>query len=274
VLDLDALGLTARELLRERAPELIAHTCAWSVGLSDQPHYELKDGRLAPSGLTLGARAELGQSFATEALGRLELGDALPGSFKDALNSQARDGRLYVELLDDEVLRGFARATGVLALEGLREAAPDDMAELLDDAGSDGKDLAAVVRILEWEEVLRADAEELVLAALGDAPLLDVETEGAPLSVVTAAERLTAQAAAPTAEESGSDPDEGVMFLAEAAIDRSGLQRPVPPDAARPLLVALLQEGLELDEIRQALPHLPVLADTADVVNELLDQQA
>jgi hypothetical protein len=274
VLDLDALGLAARELLRERAAELIARTCAWSVGLSDQPHFELKDGRLAPSGLTLGARAENGQAFATEALGRLDLGDARAGTFKDALNAQSPDGRLYVERLDDEVLREFALATGVLALEQLDEAAPEDMAELLDDAGSDGSDLASVVRTLEWEEVLRADAEELVLAALGDAPLLDVESEGAPLAVVTAAERLTADAAAPPAEAPQSDPDDGVMFLAEAAIDRSGLPCPVAPDAATQLLVALLQEGLELDEIRQALPHLPVLADTVEVVNDLLDQQA
>jgi len=33
-----AVALLARELLLERRASLIAHSCAWAVGLSDRPH--------------------------------------------------------------------------------------------------------------------------------------------------------------------------------------------------------------------------------------------
>lgn len=33
--DVDAVGLLARELVRERVATLVAEACAWSVGLSD-----------------------------------------------------------------------------------------------------------------------------------------------------------------------------------------------------------------------------------------------
>ena len=46
----------------------------------------------------------------------------------------------------------------------------------------------------------------------------------------------------------------------------AGLPVPVPPEAADRLLEALLAEGLEPDEVLEVLPHLPVLADTADEV--------
>jgi hypothetical protein len=272
VLDLDALGLMARELLRERAPDLIAETCAWSVGLSDRPHYELKDGRVGPSGLTMGTRAETGQPLGTEIAGRLDLGDARPGSFQDALNAQGPDGALYAEKLHDELLSVFVVDTGATALQQLRERDPEQWEELLEEVGEDGTDLPAMVRALEWDELLRTDAEDLVLGALGDVPLLEVEREGVPLSVVRAAERLTHDAVAP--EPPGQDePDEGVMFLASAAIDRAGLPRPVPPEEAGRLLETLLAEGLEPEELRQALPHLPVLADTAERVGDLLDRE-
>ncbi|WP_324278062.1 hypothetical protein [Blastococcus brunescens] len=37
--DVDWMGLLTREVLRERAAVLIAEACAWSVGMSDQPHH-------------------------------------------------------------------------------------------------------------------------------------------------------------------------------------------------------------------------------------------
>jgi hypothetical protein len=272
VLDLDALGLMARELLRERAAELIAETCAWSVGLSDLPHYELRDGRVAPSGLTLGTRAETGQPLGTETSDRLDLGDARPGSFQDVLNAQAPDGALYAEKLDEDLLTPFVVDTGDRALQQLRDSDPQQWAELLDEVGEDGTDPAAVVRALEWDELLRTDAEDLVLGALGEVPLLEVEREGVPLSVVRAAERLTQDAVA-LPSEADQEPDEAVMFLAAAAIERAGLPRPVPPEHADRLLETLLSEGLEPDELRHALPHLPVLADTAERIGDLLDRE-
>ena len=42
------------------------------------------------------------------------------------------------------------------------------------------------------------------------------------------------------------------------------------PEHAGALLEALLAEGLEPDEVRDALPYLPVLADTAEALNDLL----
>ena len=44
--DVDVMALLTREVLRERAPALIAESCAWSVGLSDQPHHLRRGGRL------------------------------------------------------------------------------------------------------------------------------------------------------------------------------------------------------------------------------------
>jgi len=270
VLDLVVLSLRARELLRERGSELIAETCAWSVGIADHPHYELKDGRVAPTGQTLGSRAELEQPLGTESAGRIDLADARPGSFQDALNAHAPDGTLYADQLDLQVLTRFAEETGVRALEDLQAHDPEQYAELLDELGEDGTDLPALVRSLEWLVTLRTEGEELVLAALGDLPLLAVEREGVPLSVVRAAERLTRDAAPPESAPA-DEPDEAVIFLAHAAIGRAGLSTPVPPEQARALLVALLEEGLEADEVRRALDHLPVLADTAEQVTDLLD---
>jgi hypothetical protein len=45
----------------------------------------------------------------------------------------------------------------------------------------------------------------------------------------------------------------------------------VPPDGAVALLEVLLAEGLEADEVRRVLPHLPVEAATVERVAGLLD---
>ena len=98
-------------------------------------------------------------------------------------------------------------------------------------------------------------------------PLVEVESEGLPLSLVRAAEAVTA-AAAPTAPLPGLGEAElaGALFLAENALGEAELAVPVPPATAGVLLEVLLQEGLEPDEVLAVLPHLPVLADTADAV--------
>ena len=272
MLDLDALALLPREVLRERAAELVAETCAWSVGLSDAPHLVPRDGRLVPSGSTLGDRAETGQQLGPEGAGRLDLTDARPGTFRDALNALTRDGRLLADRFDDEVLTGFVADTATAAVERFREESPEDWLELLDELGEDGDDLAAVARALDWDAPLRADAEELVLSALGEVPLVEVEREGVPLSVVRAAEGLTREAVRED-DAAPQEPDDAVMFLALAALDRAALARPVRPADAVPLLEALQEEGLEPQEIRLALPHLPVLADTAERLEDLLSQE-
>ncbi|KGH48688.1 hypothetical protein IN07_00065 [Modestobacter caceresii] len=261
----DLIALLSREVLRERAGALIAEACAWSVGLSDHDHHLRVRGRVTATGLTLGARAVTGQLLSGEEDGRLELGDARPGSFQDALNAVTADGTLYAEHFDQEVVEPFVLATCVAAVERARATHPADWAELLDELGENGGDLVEVVRVGEWEAPLRIDAEHLVLAALGAVPLVEVEAEGLPLSLVRAAEAVTRAAAPAEVPEVGPAADElaGALFLAEAAIGTAGLPLPVPVSAADRLLDVLLAEGLLPEELPALLPHLPVEPSTA-----------
>ncbi|WP_153362371.1 hypothetical protein [Modestobacter roseus] len=260
----DFMALLAREVLRERAGALIAEACAWAVGLSDQPHHLRVRGRVVTTGLTIGARAITGQPLSGEEDGRLELGDARPGSFQDALNAVTADGTLIAERFDREVVEPFALETCVLAAERARDTRAAAWAELLDELGEDGRDLVEVVRVGEWEAPLRIDAEHLVLAAIGSAPLVQVEAEGLPLSLVRAAEAVTRAAApAPPAPDPARDDLAGALFLAEAAVRESGLTLPVPPAQADRLLELLLAEGLLPEEVPTLLASLPVEPATA-----------
>jgi hypothetical protein len=257
VFDIDWLGLLTREVLRERRAALIAESCAWAVGLSDRPHYRRRSGRVAPSGLTVGERAANGQSLGGEEDGRVDLGDARPGSFQDALNMIGPDGRLEAERFDDEVLVPFVGETCRLAGQRARATRRADWAELADDLGEDPADVDDVVRAGGWEAPLRIDAEHLVLAALRDVPLIEVEAEGLPLSLVRAAEAAT-RAAVPTPSPGPDESLAGALFLAGAALDDSGCTLPVPPAEADLLLAALGDAGLEPEEVTAVLPHLPV----------------
>src|SRR4051794_39400229 len=165
------MGLLTREVLRERAAELIAEACAWSVGMSDQPHFLRAGGRIVATGLTVGERALHGLPLSGDEDGRLDLGDARPGSFQDALNSVDRNGSVAADRFDLEVLHPFVTETCVAAAERARRPRPGDWAELADDVGEDPADLDDVVRAGGWEAPLRIEAEHLVLAALRDAPL-------------------------------------------------------------------------------------------------------
>ncbi len=269
--DVDWMGRLAREVLRERLPALIAEACAWSVGLSDRPHHERRRGRLRATGGTNGDRIARGQALSGEEDGRLDLGDARPGSFRDVLNAVDADGVVYADRFDREVIEPFVLATCVLAAERARVTRRAEWAELLDDLGEDGRDLVGVVRAGEWEASLRTEAEHLVLAALADVPLLEVEAEGLPLSLVRAAEAMTREAAAlPPAAPPGEDPAaSGAVFLARAAL--AELAEPVPPAQADRVLSALLAEGIEPEELPSLLPHLPLAPGTADAVLTLLD---
>ncbi|MGY1602308.1 hypothetical protein [Geodermatophilus sp. SYSU D00815] len=266
--DVDWMGMLTREVLRERVPALVAEACAWSVGLSDQPHHLRHRGRLVATGMTIGVRAASGQALSGEEDGRLELGDARPGSFADALNAVTADGGTYADRLDREVLEPFVQQTCVLAAERARDTRRGAWAELLDELGEDGGDLGDVVRAGDWETPLRAEAEHLLLAALGDVPLAEVEAEGLPLSVVRAAE-AAARGAVPAPEPEPADLG-GARFLAEAALRSSGLPLPVPPAEAGRLLELLLTEGLEPDEIQPLLADLPVEPATAVQVAAVL----
>jgi hypothetical protein len=262
----DFMALLTREVLRERAGALIAEACAWAVGLSDQPHHLRVRGRVVPTGLTLGARAATGQLLSGEEDGRLELGDARPGSFQDALNAITPDGTLIAEHFDRQVVEPFVLDTCIRAAERTRDTRSAAWAELLDELGEDGGDLTEVVRVGEWEAPLRIDAEHLVLAALGAAPLVEVEAEGLPLSLVRAAEAVTRAAAPPPvvpAEPGRPDELAGALFLAEAALRASELALPVPPAQADRLLDVLLAEGLLVEEVPALLAHLPVEPATA-----------
>ena len=267
--DVDPVALRTREVLRERTAALVAEACAWSVGLSDSPHHVRRHGRVVPTGLTLGMRAAAGQPVRGDEDLRLELGETLPGSFADALGALRADGTLEADRFDTEVLTPFVLETCVVAARRAAADAPHEWAELLDDLGEDGDDLPAVVRAAEWDAPLRTDAEQLVLAALGHAPLVEVEAEGLPLSLVRAAEAETRRAVellTPPPVGASDDDLAGALFLARVALDDAALDVPVAPADARRLLAALLGEGLEPEEVLQVLPHLPVQADTADAV--------
>jgi hypothetical protein len=269
VFDVDWMGLLTREVLRERAAELIAESCAWAVGMSDQPHYQRSAGRIVATGTTVGERAAKELLLGDEEDGRLDLDGARPGSFQDALNSIGADGVLQAQRFDDEVLHPFVAATCVRAAERARSTRPEAWAELADDVGEDEADLAEVVRGGGWEAPLRIDAEHLVLAALGAVPLIEVEAEGLPLSLVRAAEAVTKGAVAPPAPGPAADL-EASLFLAGAAVTATGAPLPVGPDAAERLVEQLLTHGLEPDEVVAVLPHLPVQPETADTVVAIL----
>jgi hypothetical protein len=266
VFDVDWMGLLTREVLRERATDLIAEACAWTVGMSDQPHFLRSAGRIVPTGLTVGERSLHGLPLSGEEDGRLDLGDARPGSFQDALNSVDRYGTVVADRFDVDVLHPFVAQTCVAAAERARRTRPADWAELADDVGEDPADLDDVVRAGGWEAPLRIEAEHLVLAALRDVPLIEVEAEGLPLSLVRAAEAVLRTAAAPPAPEPEEQDLAGSLFLARAAVAATGVPQPVPPDAAELLLTELLAHGLEPDEVPAVLPHLAVQPATVDEV--------
>lgn len=262
--ELGSMALRTRELLRERAADLIAEACAWSVGLSDRPHHRRRHGRVVPTGMTLGECAVAGVSLGGEEDAPLELGEPEPGTFRDALNALTADGSVHLTRLEGEVLGPFVTATCVLAAARLREDDPAGWEELLADLGEDGSDVGRVVRAAEWDVPLRLDAEDLVLGALGDVALVQVEAEGLPLSLVRAAEALTREAAGPEIAEGPPDDElAGALFLAEMAVRQAGLAVPVPPEDAGTLLRVLEAEDLAEDEVLRLLPRLPVQRDTA-----------
>jgi hypothetical protein len=158
------------------------------------------------------------------------------------------------------------RESCVRAAERARSTRPEAWAELADDVGEDERDLADVVRSGGWEAPLRIDAEHLVLAALGTVPLIEVEAEGLPLSLVRAAEAVTRGAAEPLRPAAPEDDLAGSLFLAEAAVAATGAPLPVGPEAAEVLVEQLLAHGLEPDEVVAVLPRLPIQAQAADAV--------
>jgi hypothetical protein len=264
--DVDWMGLLTREVLRERAADLIAEACAWSVGMSDQPHYLRSGGRIVATGLTVGERAAHGLALSGDEDGRLDLGDARPGSFQDALNAVDAHGTVAADRFDVDVLHPFVHATCRTAAERARDTRPDAWAELADDVGEEASDLDEVLRAGGWETPLRIEAEHLVLAALRDVPLIEVEAEGLPLSLVRAAEAVVRAAAEPPDPGPPAADLAGSLFLARAAVTATGAPLPLGPEVAERLVEELLAHGLEPDEVIAVLPHLPVQPATADEV--------
>ncbi|SCX55538.1 hypothetical protein SAMN03159343_3309 [Klenkia marina] len=266
--EIDEMSLLTREVLRERSAALVAEACAWAVGTGDRPHRARRRGRLVATGTTVGVRAENGQVLGDEETGRLDLGDAVPGSFRDALNMADDRGGLVADRFDVEVLEPFVLATCVLAADRLRAARPGAWVELADDVGEDADDAVAVVRAGEWEAPLRIVAEHLVLAAIGDTPLALVETEGVPLSLVRAAESMT-RAAVPAPPAPAEDLS-AVRFLARAAV--AAEPAPIPATAVDRVLAALLAEGLEREEVLAVLADLPLEPDAERDLRRLAEQ--
>lgn len=270
----DPLSLLPLEVLREQLPALVRESCAWAVGLSDRPHAARRHGRAVPTGVSLGVRAAAGQPMASDEDGRVELGDARPGTFRDALNALTPTGELWADRYEAEVLRPFVDDVCMAAAVRARDEEPEAWLELLDDLGEDGDDPLAVARGAEWDSGLRGAAEDLALAALGDLPLVEVESEGLPLSVVRAAER-DARAVAPAPEpERVPDDLAAALFLARAALASSDLPQPVPPGHAVALLGLLLAEGLDDAEVLAVLDELPVAAGAVEEVALLLEAAA
>ena len=226
----------------------------------------------AATGPTVGERALTGLALSGDEDGRLDLGDARPGSFQDALNGVDRDGRVQADRFDEELLHPFVAETCLRAAERARRTRPGDWAELADDVGEEEADLEDVVRAAGWEAPLRMDAEVLVLAALGHVPLIEVEAEGLPLSLVRAAERVTRGAVAEPVPAPDDDALAGARFLADAVLTTAGLPIPVRPGDAARLLAQLLDAGLELEEIGGVLPHLPLQPGTAAAVAALVER--
>src|SRR3712207_7101638 len=88
--------------------------------MSDRPHHERRRGRLGETGGTIGDRIARGQPLSGEEDGRLDLGDARPGSFRDVLNAVDATGVLYADRFDREAIEPFVLATCVLAAERAR----------------------------------------------------------------------------------------------------------------------------------------------------------
>ena len=270
--DVDWMGLLTREVLRERTAALVAEACAWAVGMSDQPHFLRSGGRVVATGQTVGERAALGLPLSGDEDGRLDLADARPGTFQDALNAVDGTGTVQADRFDAEVLHPFVLETCLAAAERGRRTRPADWAELADDVGEDEADIGDVVSAAGWEGPLRIDAEHLVLAALGATPLIEVEAEGLPLSLVRAAEAATRAAVVPPSSSPGDDDAlTGALVLADAALRDAGLTLPVPEPQAGRLLETLLREGLEAAEVRAVLAHLPVTAAAAAKVMALVE---
>jgi hypothetical protein len=269
VFDVDWMDLLTREALLERRAELIAEACAWAVGLSDQPHYVRSGDRTVATGTTVGERAAKELPLGNEADGRIDLGDARPGSFADALNAIGADGVLQAHRFDTEVLHPFVHQTCMRAARRARIARPEAWAELADDVAEDDGDLAGIVRAGGWEGPLRIDAEQLVLTALGSVPLIQVEAEGLPLSLVRAAEAVARGAGEP-APPFPDDDLAASLFLAEAAVAATGAPTPVGPEGAEQLVEELLAHGLEPADVRAVLPRLPLQPETAAGVVAIL----
>lgn len=268
--DVDWMGLRTHEELQDRRAELIAEACAWAVGMSDQAHYVRRGGRIVATGTTVGERAAKELPLGDEADGRLDLEDARPGSFADALNSIGADGVLQAHRFDTEVLHPFVHRTCVRAADRARSDRPEAWAELADDVGEDPADLPGVVRGGGWEAPLRIDAEQLVLAALGSVPLIQVEAEGLPLSLVRAAEAVARDAGEPARPPESGDDLAASLFLARAAVAALGVPTPVAPEAAERLVAELLGHGLAPVDVLAVLPQLPLESETADTVVAIL----
>ena len=216
----------------------------------------------------MGERAAKELLLGDEEDGRLDLGDARPGSFQDALNAVGADGVLQAHRFDEEVLHPFVpRDLRARGRAGPAAPGRTAWAELADDVGEDERDLADVVRGGGWEAPLRIDAEHLVLAALGAVPLIEVEAEGLPLSLVRAAEAVTRAAVAPPAHRRPDDDLAGVAVPRRGGGDRdrgaaAGRVR-TPPSGWRR---SCSRTGWSPTRSLAVLPHLPVQPETADTV--------
>lgn len=274
----DGVGVLARELLRERARDLIAEVCAWAVGLSDRPFYLRRHGRVVATGATIGTRAAAGQPLTPDEDAPLEIGASPPGTFGDALGALTGDGRSHAERLEEQVIAPFALDVALDAAARVRSGHPQMWAELVDEVGED--DVSEMVAVAEWHVPVRLDAEHLVVAALGPVPLIEVEAEGLPLSLVRAAEEQLQQATIAPDERGGVGQLDvapeltGALFLAEAALQAAvgagDIIVPVAPDAADVVARILGEQDLEPQEAEALLAVLPVHADTAEVVLRLL----
>ena len=269
----DPLALVPSDVLRERLPALVAEACAWAVGLSDRPHVVHRQGRDVASGTTLGDRAATGRPLGDDS-GRLELGDARPGTFSDALNARTGDGGGYADRFEADVLEPFVREACASVAHRARTAHPRAWQELLDELGDDGDDVLEVARAAEWDSRLRVEAEQLLAAALGDVPLVAVEAEGLSLSVVRAAEAEARRSSPESPPPPPRDDDlAGAVFLVEDGIRSAGLPVPVPADRAPDVLQVLQRCGIEADEVVRLVRLLPLdEATTREIVRRTVDR--
>ena len=115
--DVDWMGLLTREVLRERTAALDRRDVRVGRRHVRPAALHGSGGRVVATGQTVGERAALGLPLSGDEDVRLDLADARPGTFRDALGAVDGTGTLHADRFDAEVLHPFVLETCLAAAE-------------------------------------------------------------------------------------------------------------------------------------------------------------